>query len=77
MNPTEPHFLETISDRSIFPRFHSCRTKVPAPLIKRHRVVTFSHVVGQGEVPSNIQIISWKAEASNDVPKTDEADFGS
>lgn len=76
MNPTEPHFLEAISDRSALPRFHSGRTKVPAPFIKCHRVVTMFDVIGQCEVPSNIQVISWKAKTSDHVPETEKADFG-
>ena len=77
MNSPKPHFLEAISNYSPRLRYDSGRTKVPSPLIERHRVVTFFHVVGQGEIPTNIQIIPWETETGNRIPKSDKADFGS
>lgn len=77
MDPTEPHFLETISNYRLIPRFHSGGTKVPSPLIKRHCVVTFFHVVRQSKIPPNIQIIPWETKTSDRIPQSDKADLSS
>jgi len=76
MAPTEPHFLEAISDHSTCPRYDAGQAKVPSPLIQCHRVITLFDVVGQREVPANIQIIPGEAETGADIPPSEKSDLG-
>ena len=52
------------------------QAKVASSLIQRHRVVTLFDVIGQREVPADIQIIPWEAETGDNIPQSEKSYLG-